>query len=208
MKKSCSVQGTIAITNISKRRVEIVRYSHTMFEKRKKNDNHQHLIFLNRSSPSKVRSATRISPNRGRNRTDPYVHGPFGPHNGQEIRIAVRTFPVMHVILGVNTSWAEGGSSRGGRPLRLCFGGGGSSTSPSLSTVSTPGVAAPGLWPVLFRSFCAESLRQLTSARPLMCRSSAVFSNDDSLVCKKIIALVSNALRRSYTLRLTGVQLL
>jgi len=95
-----------------------------------------------------------------------------------------RTFPVMHVIFGVNTSCAEGGSSRGGRPLRLCFGSGGSSASPSRKTVSTPGVAAPGLWPVLFRSFCVESLRQLTSARPLMCKSSAVLSNDDSLVYK------------------------
>lgn len=99
-------------------------------------------------------------------------------------KLQFRTFPVMHVIFGVNTSCAEGGSSRGGRPLRLCFGSGGSSGSPSRKTVSTPGVAAPGLWPVLFRSFCVESLRQLTSARPLMCKSSAVFSNDDSLVYK------------------------
>lgn len=93
-----------------------------------------------------------------------------------------RTFPVIHVIFGVKTSWAEGGSSRGGRPLRLCFGGGGSSASPSLRTVSTPGVAAPGLWPLFPRSFCVESLRQLTSARPLICKSSAVFSRDDNLV--------------------------
>lgn len=96
----------------------------------------------------------------------------------------VHTFPVKQVILGVNTSWAEGGSSRGGRPLRRCLGGGGSSTSPSLKTVSTPGVPAPGLWPLLLISFCTESLRQLTSANPLMCKSSAVFNNDDSLVCK------------------------
>lgn len=93
-----------------------------------------------------------------------------------------RTFPVIHVIFGVKTSWAEGGSSRGGRPLRLCFGGGGSSASPSLRTVSTPGVAAPGLWPLFPRSFCVESLRQLTSASPLICKSSAVFNSDDNLV--------------------------
>lgn len=93
-----------------------------------------------------------------------------------------RTFPVIHVIFGVKTSWDEGGSSRGGRPLRLCFGGGGSSASPSLRTVSTPGVAAPGLWPLFPRSFCVESLRQLTSAKPLMCKSSAVFNRDDNLV--------------------------
>jgi len=96
----------------------------------------------------------------------------------------IHTFPVMQVILGVKTSCADGGSSRGGRPLRLCLGGGGSSVSPSRRTVSTPGVPVPGLWPVLFRSFCVESLRQLTSASPLMCKSSAVFSNDDNLVYK------------------------
>lgn len=95
-----------------------------------------------------------------------------------------RTFPVIQVILGVKTSCADGGSSRGGRPLRLCFGGGGSSDSPSRKTVSTPGVPVPGLWPELFRSFCVGSLRQLTSASPLMCKSSAVFSNDDNLVYK------------------------
>ena len=100
----------------------------------------------------------------------------------QARRTAWRTFPVIHVIFGVKTSWAEGGSSRGGRPLRLCFGGGGSSASPSLRTVSTPGVAAPGLWPLFPRSFCVESLRQLTSASPLICKSSAVFNRDDNLV--------------------------
>jgi len=116
---------------------------------------------------------------------EPRAYGPCGPIRWrQEIPIVSLTFPVMQVILGVKTSCAEGGSSKGGRPLRLCLGGGVSSASPSLKTVSTPGVAAPGLWPVLFRSFCVESLRQLTSASPLMCRSSAVFSNDDSLVCK------------------------
>lgn len=35
---------------------------------------------------------------------------------------SVPTFPVIQVIFGVKTSCADGGSSRGGRPLRLCFG--------------------------------------------------------------------------------------